>query len=196
MENNATSPQSSEKSILAFVGMPGSGKSQAASYLHDKGYPFIRFGQVTIDSLHEQGLPITPENERQFRERLREELGMAAYAIKAESKIRELLEQHHTIVIDGLYSWEEYVYLEKLFPKIIVIFVFTERAIRYERLASRSERPLTAQEAHDRDFAEIERLNKSGPIAIADYLVENNTDTASLEAAIDTLLGRLQITNE
>lgn len=178
--------------LLAFVGMPGSGKTEAALYLKGKGYSYVRFGDVTEDVLRGKGLPITPENEQEVREALRQELGMRAYAEKSLPKITQLLERSSIIVIDGLYSWEEYRFLQEKGFRVLVAHVYTEREIRYSRLATRAVRPLTRQEAFARDIAEIEKLNKSGPIAIADYLVENNETKDALYAKLDKLLERIQ----
>jgi hypothetical protein len=46
-------------------------------------------------------------------------------------------------------------------------------------------RPLTPFESHSRDFAEIENLNKGGPIAIADYLIKNDRDEKAFTRELD-----------
>ncbi|HEX8932154.1 MAG TPA: AAA family ATPase [Patescibacteria group bacterium] len=183
------------KQILAIVGMPGSGKSEAVAYLQSKKIPVIRFGQYTDEGLTQQGLSLTPENERQFRENLRKELGMAAYAIKARAKIAELISREAVLAIDGLYSWEEYLYLKNLYPELILIHIYAEPKRRYARLAKRSVRPLQPEEARERDLNEIGKLNKGGPIAIADYLIENNEEKiAGLQQKMEALLSRLELT--
>ncbi|MBA3723647.1 MAG: AAA family ATPase [Candidatus Levybacteria bacterium] len=183
-----------KKDIIAIVGMPGAGKSEAASYLDEKGIPFIRFGQLTDETVQEMGLPLTPQNERTAREKLRNELGMAAYAIKAKPKIKALLEKAKVVALDGLYSWEEYLLLKEEFPELILIHVYAEPTVRYARLAKRKIRPLTPGEARIRDVAELEKLNKGGPIAIADYMIENDTeDISQLHKQIDALFARLEI---
>ncbi len=180
------------KKIIAIVGMPGAGKTEAAEHLATKGIPFVRFGEITDEGVKALGLPLTQKNERMFREKLRQELGMAAYALKMKPKIDEFLKDHKVIVLDGLYSWEEYVFLKKEFPSLILVNIFAEPPIRYERLSKRSIRPVSHQDARDRDILELEKLNKGGPIAIADYTVENNTDNISeLHNKIDSLLLRL-----
>ena len=185
------------KIILAFVGMPGAGKSEAAAYLQKKGFPFIRFGQVTDNGLLEMGLPLTPDNEKMFREKIRKELGMAAYAIKSVSAIEKMLSENDFIVIDGLYSWEEYVYLKQKFSYLTLVHVFSEPTKRYERLAKRSIRPVPLGDSYKRDTAELENLNKGGPIAIADYLIENNTDSIEdLYKSLDQLIERLKINDK
>jgi len=177
--------------LLAFVGMPGSGKSEAVSFLAQKGYSSVRFGQVAEDGIKEMGLPLTPENEQMYREKIRQELGMAAFAIRSEDMIVKLLATHPTVVIDGLYSWEEYVYLLDKFANLKIVYVFVRPEVRYKRLGARSVRPLTAEQAKKRDFSEIEKLNKSGPIAMADFVVENNETLEAFHERIDGLIFEL-----
>lgn len=178
--------------IIAIVGMPGSGKSEAISYLQKKGIPFIRFGQITDEGLANAGLPLTQEHEKKFREELREKHGMAAYAILSKPKIDELLEKESLIAIDGLYSWEEYITLAKEYDNLIVVALVVDAAIRHERIGKRAVRPLTVEEAEKRDIAEIEQLNKAGPIAIADYYIENNNDDKEvLYKKIDEVLEKI-----
>ena len=182
------------KKIIAIVGMPGAGKTETAEYLFSKGMPFVRFGEITEDEVRRRGLPLTTDNERIVREAIRKEGGMGAYALRAEPKINKLLEANEVIVIDGLYSWEEYTYLKEKFPGLILINVYAEPKVRYLRLSKRSIRPISLDECYLRDVAELEKLNKGGPIAIADYTIENNSDnTSKLYAKIDSLLSRLSI---
>lgn len=182
------------KHIIALVGMPGAGKSEAASYLVKQGIPFIRFGQFTEEAAHTMGLPVTAETEQIIREKLRVEHGMAAYAIKASSPIKKLLETNMLVAIDGLYSWEEYLYLKEKFPQILLVHIFASPKKRYERLQKRSVRPFKKEEARTRDIAEIEKLNKGGPIALADYLIYNDTDVLdSLHVQLQQLIEELSI---
>lgn len=183
------------KTILAFVGMPGAGKSEAAHYLEKKGIPFVRFGDLTDEGVtKELGLPLTPDNERLYREKIRHDLGMAAYAMKAKPKIQQLLTAHDVIALDGLYSWEEYTFLKELYPNLLLVHVYAEPEKRYKRLGEREIRPVPADKVRMRDVTELEKLNKGGPIAIADYLIDNdNDDLNDLYSKVDTLLGRLEI---
>lgn len=182
------------KKILAIVGMPGAGKSEAVSYLQEKGIPFVRFGDVTDDGVKELGLELNPQNERMVREKIRNELGMAAYAIKSEPRINEILKEHDVIALDGLYSWEEYIYLKERHPELTLIHVYAEPKVRYGRLEHRPIRPLTHEEAAQRDIAELEKLNKGGPIAMADYIVVNNSDHMDhLHKQLDEVFGRIGV---
>ncbi len=177
---------------LALVGMPGAGKSLCARHLEVKGYFQYRFGSIVVDEVARRGLPLTPDNERIVREEFRANEGMDAIAWRALPILKAALERQNCIVIDGLYSWSEYKTLQAhLAGELIVVAVVSERAIRYGRLGSRAERPLTAAEAERRDHLEIENLEKGGPIALADYTLLNNTTTDALLGALDVLIERL-----
>lgn len=185
---------SQNKLILALVGMPGAGKSEVASYLAEKGFPFVRFGQITEDEVKRSDLPLTQANEQIAREKIRREEGMGAYAVRAKPRIKELLDDNDVVIIDGLYSWEEFLILREAFSGLLLIHIFSEPPLRYERLSKRATRPLPVEEGFARDKAELEGLNKGGPIALADYLIENNSNNISdLHQKVDSLLTRLSI---
>jgi dephospho-CoA kinase len=172
----------SRKIALVIVGMCGSGKSSLAAFLSARGWPVVRFGGVTMDELERRGLPIVEANERAVREELRRIHGMAAFAILSLPAIERALETAGKVVIDGLYSWTELKWLQaNLAGRMATVAVFTPRAERYRRLAVRPVRPLTAAEAESRDVAEIENLEKGGPIAFADRTIMNVGSIPDLE---------------
>lgn len=172
--------------IVAIVGMCGSGKSIASEYYEARGYKKVYFGGVTMDQLKKEGLEITPDNERMMRERLRNEYGMAAYAILSLPKIEEYVKTSN-VVLDGLYSWDELVVLKEKFSDLKVISIVVDKELRYNRLAIRDVRPFTNEEAKNRDISEIENLAKGGPIAFADYYILNNGDMNIYNSELDRI---------
>ena len=160
--------------------MTGSGKSEVADELVRQGYNFVRFGQITLDIVKERGLKPTEENEKPIREEVRKKHGMGAFATLNIPKFDKLLEKGN-VVADGLYSWSEYKILKEYYKeKLIVIAVLAPPELRYERLSNRIEiddkmrsRPATKEQAQARDIAEIENIEKGGPIAMADYYIIN-----------------------
>ncbi len=173
--------------LVALVGMPGSGKSAAVAYFARKGWQVVYFGSLTIDEIQKRGLKVNEASERNVREELRKKHGMDAYARLLLGRIRETVSAGPTI-IDGLYSWSEYKFLKQQFhDQLCVIAVSAARGIRYERLLRRHVRPLSHEEAESRDFAEIENLEKGGPIAIADYTVVNDRSKEYLHSVLDRL---------
>lgn len=167
---------------VAVVGMCGSGKSVLCSYFTDMGWSSVYFGGVAVSQLKKNGTPVNEANERAIRESLRRELGMGAFALILKDEILEKL-QRSNVVLDGLYSWSEYVILKELLgDNLVVLAVVTNSGIRKQRLSSRTVRPLTAEMVDSRDVAEIENSEKGGPIAKADYYVLNNGTEAQLKA--------------
>lgn len=173
--------------IVALVGMCGSGKSIAADYYKEKDYTYIHFGDVTMEELERRGLDVNEKNEKTVREDLRAQHGMAAFAVLNLPKIEEALKRGN-VIVDGLYSWAEYKVLkEKFGSDLNVLAVFTPIKDRYYRLSIRNIRPLTEEEARGRDYAEIENIEKGGPIAMADYTVVNDEDVQSLRKKLDKI---------
>ncbi len=174
--------------IIAIVGMCGSGKSVASDILVDMGYEKIYFGGVTMDKLKEEGLEVTPDNERTMRERLRKQYGMGAYATILLPKIKELSKKAN-LVLDGLYSWDELKILQdELGNKLTVIAIVVDKEIRYNRLEKREIRKLTKEEATKRDISEIENLAKGGPISYADYYIFNNGTLEEYKERLNDIL--------
>jgi dephospho-CoA kinase len=174
--------------IAACVGMPGSGKSEVARTFENSGFVRIRFGDITDEEALRRSLLLNEENERIIREQLRREHGMAAYAELNLPKINNAL-NHSNVVIDGLYSWEEYLYLKSHYKdNMVVIAVWASPAARYGRLISRAKRPLTPEEAASRDRSEIENVNKGGPIAMADFIIVNESTLEHLRSEAKRLI--------
>ena len=159
--------------LYAIVGMCGSGKSIASDYLVSKGFNKVYFGGVTMDKLKEANLEVNPENEKMMREKLRNELGMGAFAIVLLPKIKECVNNGNT-VLDGVYSYDEVKILKENFSELKIIAIVCDKDIRYDRLSIREVRSLTNEEASARDVAEVENIAKAPPIAMADYYILNN----------------------
>jgi len=177
--------------LFMTVGMPGVGKSTLVDCLARRGWPVVYFGGITLDEVRNRGLEPCQENERTVRESLREIHGAEAYAKLSLLTIRKHLEQSPAIV-DGLYSWAEYICLRReLDNPMHVIAVCADRSVRYARLANRKDRPLTPQGAEQRDFAEIEHIQKGGPIAIADFTLLNNGTVEELITKTNALIDQI-----
>jgi len=179
--------------LVALVGMAGAGKSEVASVFIERGYTKIRFGDITEEEVNRRQLPLNEENERVVREGFRKEHGMAAFAILNLPKIDKAIAAGCKVVIDGLYSWEEYGVLKEYYgTDITILAVVTSPSTRYMRLRTRNHRPLTAEQAHSRDKSEIENINKGGPIAMADYAIINEHTLESLQCKTQQMIDILE----
>ena len=178
--------------VVSIVGMPGSGKSEVARIFERHGFARVRFGDITDEEVRKRGLELNEENERHIRQQLREEYGMSAYAKLSLPRIDALLKSSD-VVVDGLYSWEEYTLLKSRYgDNFHVVVVWASPKTRYDRLAKRPIRPLTADEAASRDIAEIENSNKGGPIAMADFTITNESSLGDLARGTERVVSVLR----
>jgi len=178
--------------VVSIVGMTGSGKSEVAQVFEENGFTRIRFGDVTDEEVKKRGLELNEENERYTRELLRQEQGMSAYARLNQPRI-DLALKHSDVVVDGLYSWEEYTYLKGCYKEdFYVVAVWASPRTRYARLTGRLNRGLTVGEAASRDRAEVENINKGGPIAMADFTIINESSLENLREETKRIISRLR----
>ena len=187
--------------VICIVGMPGAGKSIVSDELVKQGLAYLRFGQITIDKIKEEGLKLNENNEKKIRENFRKKYGMGAFATLNISKIDELLKKSN-VVVDGLYSWSEYKILkEKYGDSMHVVAVYAPPKLRYARLRDRNVeadftqrfRSITEEEAGTRDCAEIENIEKGGPIAMADFTIVNTETIEKLKENINEILSDLNL---
>ena len=173
--------------IIALVGLAGSGKSSAVEYLTEKGFPKIYFGGIIYKAMDEAGIEKTWDNQQQFREEIRRREGKDFVIKRVIKNIHDLINAgQNKIVLDGLYTWSEYKFLKHEFPgQVVVIAIVTPKYLRYQRMAKRIERPMQPHEVDQRDWSEIENLEKGGPIAIADYFIINDGSLEQLHQKID-----------
>lgn len=180
--------------IVAFVGLAGSGKSTAVDYLTEKGYPKVYFGGIVLEEVKKRGLELTQENEQPIREELRASEGKDFVVRRIITQVHDLIAAgQHRIVADGLYSWTEYKALKHEFPgELTVVAVVAPKHLRKSRMANRPVRPLTAEQVDQRDWAEIENIEKGGPIAIADHYIINDGTVEKLHEQLDNELNHIE----
>lgn len=180
--------------IVAFVGLAGSGKSTAVDYLTEKGYPKVYFGGIVLEEVKKRGLELTQENEQPIREELRASEGKDFVVRRIITQIHDLIAAgQHRIVADGLYSWTEYKALKHEFPgELTVVAVVAPKHLRKSRMANRPVRPLTSEQVDQRDWAEIENIEKGGPIAIADHYIINDGTVEKLHEQLDSELNHIE----
>lgn len=180
-----------KKKIFAIVGMAGSGKSEAVNYLKEKfRWPHVYFGKVIFDEMKKQGLEINQKNERETREKLRQEEGMGVCALRSLEEVGRALQKSNCVLVESLYSWDEHKIMKRAYPDYYkVIAVFAAPAVRFSRLKNRKERPLkTFEDFEQRDRTEIEKTDKGGPIAAADYMINNEGSIDDLHREMDRVM--------
>ncbi len=161
--------------IAAFVGMSGSGKTEAVKYLSETyKKPVISFSNVVNEYIDSHKLEHSASNHKKVRMDFRKLHGMEAMAVIRKGEIEESLKNSNIVLIEGLYSWEEYVYLKENFKNvnIVLIAIWARKDLRWERASKRAYKKGFFGE--ERDISELTEINKGPPIAFADYMVKND----------------------
>ena len=179
--------------IIAFVGMPGSGKTLATDFLKEKGIPVFRLGDLTDDELKKRKLPCNEENERKIREELRSKFGMQVYADYAVKKLKLLDSKPYVAALDGVRSFEEYSLLKKEFgDDFCAVGLMSSAKIRHSRLHVRPERSLTKEQCVSRDESELKNLNHGSTISMADYhLINEGSDKEHFKREVLALIEKI-----
>lgn len=181
--------------LVAICGMAGSGKSTTREFFTQKGYEYIHLG-VTEFVMKKFGYT-NEDLERKAREDIRYKKGMGAFAAIAMPKIKELFKEGKDVVIDNMYSWSEYkLFKEEFRDDFYTIAMLASPKTRYERLASRKDDPnqrdySDAQIVRNRDYHEIEKIEKGGPIAMADFYIINENGKEELIQDIENIYQKI-----
>lgn len=178
--------------VIAVVGLIGSGKSEATARFVERGFFRVGFNDVIYEECDRLGLEHAEKNERTVRENLRKEFGMGVAATKKLPLVKKAMGEGNNVVIESLYSWDEYkITKEALGEQFKTLAIYAPPPVRYERLRVRNVRPLTNKEARSRDYAEIEISDKAGPIAMADWTIQNTGTREEFFEAIDSVINEV-----
>ena len=174
VKNRLHAWEQKKETIIAIVGLPGAGKTEAAEYLKTKGVPLISFSEIVNKKIDKLNLPHTLEIHHKVRQELRAEHGFEAMAVLSKKKVEQSLKKNRVVVIEGMRSWEEYEYMKKNFPKVrlFIVAIHADKHKRYERISARPTR--SDLKGESRDIDELISTHMGPTIAFADYVVKNN----------------------
>jgi len=123
--------------ILAFTGMPASGKSVAVQIAKEKSIPVIRMGDADWEETKKQGLKLNDKNVGFVANSMREKYGNDIWAQKTIEKIK-LLHKTDNLVIDGIRNREEIDFFKKeLGSDFVVIAIHAFDETRKKRVLAR-----------------------------------------------------------
>ncbi|MEX1052509.1 MAG: nucleoside monophosphate kinase [Patescibacteria group bacterium] len=185
VKNKVKDWKKDSKSIIAIVGLHGSGKTESADFFRTKKLPVISFGDILNEKIDEQKLPHTEEVHRKLRNEIREKHGIEGFAFLNLNKIKKALDENMTVVIDGMRSWEEYLLLKSKLPsvKIYILALNADKNLRYKRIKSRKTR--STLYGKERDLNELIETNMGPTIAYADFTVKNNFSKEDLHDKLE-----------
>jgi len=176
--------------VIGVVGLPGSGKSEAAEVAADVGVPVVTMGDVIREECRERGLdPATDHGT--VAKALREENGPGAIAERSLPIIEREREDSETVLVDGIRSDVEVAAFRDAFGEsFVLVEISAPFDVRAERLdlrgrdASVEEGGESLEERDEREFG----FGMGEAMEMADVTVENTDSLASFQRRIHRLL--------
>ena len=176
--------------VIGTVGLPGSGKSEAARVAEELDIPVVTMGDVIRQECRDRGLdPATHHGE--IAQALREENGPAAVAERSLPIIENALADSETVLVDGIRSDVEVAAFEDAFgDDFTLVSIEAPFEMRAERLELRGRdagaedggESLQERDRRELDFGMGEAMNQ------ADVVVENDGSLAEFHDRVRTLL--------
>lgn len=159
---------------MGFVGMPASGKTEAANVARAMGIPVIRMGDVVRADVKARGLKITEEIVGKVANEIREMGGMGAVALRCVPRIKNA--DSEVVVIDGIRgAAEAEVYKDAFGVQFALIAIHAPQKARFKwAMARKREDDIKNRKSFlQKDEREIswglpEAMN------IADFSIEND----------------------
>ncbi|WP_462272985.1 dephospho-CoA kinase [Methanohalophilus sp.] len=164
--------------IIAFVGMPASGKSEASKVIRNMGLNVINMGDVIREEVKHRQLNPTDSNTGMVANDLRDKEGMDAVARKCIPKIKQ--KDNDVVVIDGVRGIAEVETFKNEFGNkfsLIAINSPIENRFKRVRKRCRSDDMQKIEDLKIRDEREM-KWGMSQAMETADITIEN---TASLK---------------
>ncbi|WP_306055058.1 AAA family ATPase [Natronococcus wangiae] len=172
--------------VIGTVGLPGSGKGEAATVAREEGIPVVTMGDVVRQETADRGLDPAKDH-GSVAQALRDENGPAAIAERSLPMIEDRLEDHDAVLVDGIRSDVEVdVFEEQFEDAFTLVSIEAPFEVRAERIDARGRdvgegdggEGLAARDERERGFGMDDAMDR------ADVVVEN---TDSLEAFHDRI---------
>jgi len=178
--------------VIGTVGLPGSGKGEAANVAEEAGIPVVVMGDVIRAECRRRGLD-PAEHHGRIAGALREEEGDDAIAARTLPRVREAAAESDgdTVLVDGLRSTVELERFREAFgDDFTLVAVRAPFELRAERLDDRGRDDSDAdlEALRERDAREID-LGLGETMERADAEIDNTGTLAAFRARVREVLG-------
>lgn len=173
--------------VIGTVGLPGSGKGEAAAVAREEGIPVVTMGDVIRRECRDRGLD-PADHHGEVATAMREENGPLAIAERSLPLIEECLEENEVVLVDGLRSGAEAKRFEKAFgEEFTLVAVEAPFELREERLGTRGRDNPDIESLETRDEREL-GFGMGEAIERADVTIENTDSLEVFRERIHQLL--------
>ncbi|MCO8246820.1 MULTISPECIES: AAA family ATPase [unclassified Haladaptatus] len=166
--------------VIGTVGLPGSGKGEAATVAEEMGIPVVTMGDVIRAACRDRGLD-PAKHHGEIAKALREENGPDAIAQASLPQIDDALTGADTVLVDGIRSGVEVERFEEAFgDDFVLVSIEAPFEVRADRLGERGRDHSDADEERlrERDDREL-GFGLDRAMARSDAVIDN---TRSLDA--------------
>lgn len=168
--------------IMGISGLPGSGKGLVSEIALQKGAMVISMGDIIRKEAKKRG-----ESTKETAQNLRKEHGQYIVAELTIKEIKEILKEgfDKSIIVEGIRSPFEVDLFKENFDNFIILSVFANPKLRFERIKSRQrEDDTTDYEIFvERDQRELD-FGIGVVISLSDKMIINESDLESYEKDI------------
>ncbi|MFH5799554.1 AAA family ATPase [Haladaptatus sp. CMAA 1911] len=175
--------------VIGTVGLPGSGKGEAATVAEEMDIPVVTMGDVIRAACRERGLD-PAKHHGEIAKALREENGPDAIAQASLPQIDEALTASDTVLVDGIRSGVEVERFEDAFgDDFVLVSIEAPFDVRADRLSERGRDHSDADEARLRERDERELgFGLDRAMARSDAVIDNTGTLDGFRRRIRALL--------
>ena len=169
--------------VMGISGLPGSGKSLVSDKAQKKGAVIVSMGDIIREEAKKRG-----ESTKETAQNLRKEFGDDIVSELTIKKIKKLEKKQtdNLIIIEGIRSHHEVEMFKENFENFIILSIFANPALRYERLQKRM------REDDSKDYDGFQKRDQmeldfgiGNVISLSDKIIINESDLESYELQID-----------
>ena len=172
--------------VMGISGLPGSGKSLVSEIAEEKGAIIVSMGDIVREEAKKRG-----ESSKETARNLRKEHGQYIIAELTIKKIKNLENEgiENPIIVEGIRSHHEVEMFKENFKNFIILSIFANPNLRFERLQNRM------REDDSKDYAEFVKRDQmeldfgiGNVISLSDKIIINESDLESYTQKINAFL--------
>lgn len=178
--------------IIAFTGMPASGKSEAVVIAKERGIPVVRMGDLVWEETKRQGRPLDDTNVGDVAHSMRKRHGMDIWARRTVKKLHAVQEAP-MLVIDGVRNKEEVEFFKTMLGSDFqLIAIDAPDELRRKRAVSRGriDDSKDRKDLEERDRREV-AWGLQQVIAEADIIIPNKGSLSAFKKQVKNVLDAL-----
>ena len=177
--------------VMGISGLPGSGKSLVSDLASEKGAIIVSMGDIIREEAKKRG-----ESTKDTARNLRAEHGEYIVSELTIKKIKQLQEKgnKNVIIVEGIRSPHEVDMFKENFDDFIILSIFANPTIRFERLKNRMREDDSEDnsEFKKRDQMELD-FGIGTVISLSDRIIINESDLESYVEKINEFFDEIEL---